>query len=108
MFDSQSRPLNPHGRTGMAHRGLLGKWGPNHAADPVVTRWHPTEKGRLQMVAIQRSDVGQWAIPGGMVDAGEAVSATVRREFREEAGNITDPEQRATFERMTETLFGAG
>ena len=29
---------NPAGRTGMTGRGLLGKWGPNHAADPVVTR----------------------------------------------------------------------
>ena len=29
---------NPAGRTGMCGRGLLGKWGPNHAADPIVTR----------------------------------------------------------------------
>lgn len=29
---------NPIGRTGMIGRGLLGRWGPNHAADPVVTR----------------------------------------------------------------------
>ena len=29
---------NPVGRTGMIGRGLLGKWGPNHAADPIVTR----------------------------------------------------------------------
>ena len=31
-------PKNPVGRTGISGRGLLGKWGPNHAADPVVTR----------------------------------------------------------------------
>lgn len=30
---------NPVGRTGMVGRGLLGRWGPNHAADPVVTRY---------------------------------------------------------------------
>ena len=29
---------NPVGRTGMIGRGLLGRWGPNHAADPIVTR----------------------------------------------------------------------
>lgn len=29
---------NPVGRTGLTGRGLLGRWGPNHAADPVVTR----------------------------------------------------------------------
>jgi len=27
------------GRTGMQGRGLLGHWGPNHATDPVVTRY---------------------------------------------------------------------
>ena len=32
-------PRNPIGRTGMIGRGLLGRWGPNHAADPVVTRY---------------------------------------------------------------------
>lgn len=32
-------PLNPFGRTGLRGRGLLGRWGPNHAADPIVTRW---------------------------------------------------------------------
>ena len=31
-------PVNPVGRTGLRGRGLLGRWGPNHAADPVVTR----------------------------------------------------------------------
>lgn len=29
---------NPRGRTGLSGRGLLGRWGPNHAADPIVTR----------------------------------------------------------------------
>ena len=29
---------NPVGRTGLKGRGTLGKWGPNHAADPIVTR----------------------------------------------------------------------
>lgn len=33
------RPLNPEGRTGLKGRGVLGRWGPNHAADPIVTRW---------------------------------------------------------------------
>ena len=33
---------------------------------------------------------GEWAIPGGMVDAGETVSATLKREFTEEAlGNVS-------------------
>lgn len=94
-FDPETlAPLNPRGRTGIRGRGLLGKWGPNHAADPIVTRWHqaedeygnPVGEPRLQMVAIKRKDTGDFAIPGGMVDAGESVSLTLRREFTEEAG----------------------
>ena len=30
---------NPVGRTGLRGRGELGRWGPNHAADPIVTRY---------------------------------------------------------------------
>ena len=29
---------NPVGRTGIAGRGLFGRWGPNHAAHLVATR----------------------------------------------------------------------
>lgn len=94
-------PLNPIGRSGIIGRGLLGRWGPNHAADPIVTRWKRngtgaleidknTEKPILQFVAIQRQDSSEWAIPGGMVDPGETVSTTVMREFMEEAMNSLD------------------
>ncbi|XP_015043706.1 ADP-ribose pyrophosphatase, mitochondrial isoform X3 [Drosophila pseudoobscura] len=94
-------PRNPIGRTGLSGRGSLGRWGPNHAADPIVTRWKrdangqivanaATGKNILQMVAIQRSDNKLWAIPGGMVDPGENVTVTLKREFTEEALNFTD------------------
>lgn len=111
------RPQNPAGRTGLRGRGLLGRWGPNHAADPIITRWRKTEAGCddvhaatqrriLQMVAIRRRDTGQWAIPGGMVDPGETVSQTLRREFAEEAlnsggaggGGVADPAVAAQLE----------
>ena len=36
--DPLSLSRNPIGRTGMIGRGLLGRWGPNHAADPIVSR----------------------------------------------------------------------
>lgn len=113
------RPLNPHGRTGIAGRGRLGRWGPNHAADPVVSRWKRRDDGSIQkvqdepvleFVAIKRGDNGQWAIPGvsavyctdtsklyrslsnvqGMVDPGELISKTLLREFMEEAQNALD------------------
>ena len=99
-------PLNPIGRTGLCGRGKLGKWGPNHAADPIVTRWKRDEEGEivrhadgrciLEFVSILRNDTKEWAIPGGMVDADEEVSLTLKREFSEEALNsleITQKEQ---------------
>jgi ADP-ribose pyrophosphatase len=103
-FDEFGRPRNPRGRTGMRGRGLLGKWGPNHAADPIVTRLHPSTR-KLQVVAIQRKDTGAWALPGGMVDAGEVVSQTVRREFTEEAGNLESESSRAKQELLLDKIF---
>ncbi|KAH7726985.1 Protein NDX-6 [Aphelenchoides avenae] len=76
------RPLNPIGRTGLRGRGILGRWGPNHAADPIVSRFHD---GKLQFIGIERHDTGEWAIPGGMVDLGEEPLETLKREFTEEA-----------------------
>ena len=100
------KPRNPAGRTGMIGRGLLGKWGPNYAADPIVTRFDPTTS-KLQMVAIQRVDTEDWAIPGGMVDAGEHVSVTLRREFYEEAQNL-EGEQAEHIKEKLDALFKKG
>jgi ADP-ribose pyrophosphatase len=88
-FDTAGRPLNPVGRTGIAGRGLLGKWGPNYAADPIITRFN-RHTGEFELLAVLRRDSGQWAIPGGMVDKGEEVSRTLARELREETGVALD------------------
>ena len=76
---NNSYPINPVGRTGLRGRGFLGRWGPNHAADPVVTRWKRnnaelvydklTNKQILQFIAIQKSHFKEWYLPGGFVDS---------------------------------------
>lgn len=118
----KGKPLNPRGRTGLTDRGLLGRWGPNHAADPIVTRWKFDAKGGkilhsvskrpiLQFVAIKRKDCGEWAIPGGMVDPGEQVSVTLQREFSEEALNslvVPAPERAKIHERITKLFKSPG
>ncbi|XP_030052941.1 ADP-ribose pyrophosphatase, mitochondrial isoform X2 [Microcaecilia unicolor] len=108
------QPRNPTGRTGIAGRGLLGRWGPNHAADPIITRWKRDGNGTkqshsvsgkhiLQFVAIKRRDCGEWAIPGGMVDPGEKISITLKREFGEEALNSLQ-KSRAERQKLEEQL----
>ena len=115
-------PLNPKGRTGIRGRALLGRWGPNHAADPIVTRWKRDNNGEvahhaiskkpiLQFVAINRWDSDEWAIPGGMVDPGENISVTLKREFGEEAMSSLegDEEHRQAVEQLiNEQLRGCG
>ena len=66
-------PLNPVGRTGVSGRGVLKRYGPNHAAEPIVTRWR--RKGKtvlkdsydhsiLEYLLVKRTADGAWAIPG--------------------------------------------
>lgn len=115
------RPRNPIGRTGITGRGQLGKWGVNHAADPIVTRWKKDENGNrvknpqtnkyiLQFVSINRLDTHQWAIPGGMCDPGEKVSQTLKREFMEEATDClgSNEAQRKQIEEHLKEFFENG
>jgi ADP-ribose pyrophosphatase len=88
-LDALGRPLNPLGRTGLQGRGLLGRWGRNLAGDPLVTRVSP-ENARLQLLVIERKDSGLKALPGGMVDEGEDINATVARELLEETSAELD------------------
>ncbi len=91
----------------MVGRGLLGRWGPNHAADPIVTR---IVDSTLQFIGIFRNDGGGWALPGGMVEPGDTVSATLRKEFSEEALDSLSlpPADRAALEQEITALFAAG
>lgn len=115
------KPRNPVGRTGVTGRGVLGRWGPNHAADPIVTRWKrlPSDEIQkhsvsgepiLQFVGIERKDCGEWALPGGMVDAFEVVQDTLKREFMEEALNSLElaDVNRGTLKENIDRFFNDG
>ncbi len=120
VYQVQSKlPLNPFGRTGIKGRGVLGRYGPNHAADPIVSTWKRDEKGEivkheesnkaiLRVLCIQRGDTKEIALPGGMVDSGENVSTTLKREFIEEAlnGKIQESELNEFFSNGSEIYKG--
>ena len=85
-FDTSGCPVNPFApRDAMDGRNFLGKYGPNHAADPIITR-DGVPGGPPRVLAIHRKDTGQLAFPGGMVDAGEVASDALAREMVEEVG----------------------
>jgi ADP-ribose pyrophosphatase YjhB (NUDIX family) len=94
-------PKNPH-RTGLTGRGVLGRYGPNHAADPIVTRFN-YKKMCFEFIGVLRKDTTppMWAIPGGMVDAGETFSDTLKREFVEEVASKCD-------EKIIDKIFSDG
>ena len=54
-----------------------------------VPRAEASQLPILQVVLILRRDGGGWALPGGMVDPGEVVTQTLKREFMEEALDST-------------------
>ena len=78
-------PFNPTGYTGTIGRGILGKYGPNHAVDALVT--FVDDDGEVWVFCILRADTNEWALVGGMVDPKEKRAAAVEREFREEVYN---------------------
>ena len=83
---------NPNGKTGLRGRGLLGRWGANHAADCIVTRLNPAT-GEPQALVVERVDgaVGSClAWPAGMVEPGDDVPQTLRAELTQEAIRDTD------------------
>lgn len=80
------RYLNPKGKTGITGRGILGKFGPNHAADVLVTRRN-TQTGVYEALLVEKNIEGESCLawPAGMVEAGESVPETLKRELLEEA-----------------------
>jgi len=83
-LDAEGLPFNSLGRHGIGGRGLLGRWGPNAAADPILTR--ESRAGELELLVIVRRDNGRLALPGGMRDLDEPALAAARRELHEETG----------------------
>ena len=75
---------NPRGKTGLIGRGVLGWFGPNHAADNIVTREHGAHF-QVLLVEKHQNDGAALAFPAGMVEPGMDVVTTLKKELIEEA-----------------------
>ena len=88
---------NPKGKTGLVGRGELGKYGPNWAADNIITRRN-TKTGKIEVLLCQKKlptpDGGyelQAAFPAGMVEDGDKTTVeTLKRELIEEAAAASE------------------
>ncbi|EDQ87245.1 uncharacterized protein MONBRDRAFT_27446 [Monosiga brevicollis MX1] len=87
------RPINPYGRTGLSGRGSLGRWGPNWAANCLITRWRRDVHGNLverdgrcvlEFLAIERQSFGGWALPGGFRNDAEDRRGALERLLKHE------------------------
>ena len=101
-------PLNPRGRTGICGRGLLGKWGPNQAADAIFTRRNPKQPADLQMIAVLRVDTNEWACPGGFVfgEGEDEINTTILDRFLNEVMSPCRMRAAAFPSKWSRTLLG--
>ncbi|MHC5114979.1 MAG: NUDIX domain-containing protein, partial [Planctomycetota bacterium] len=83
--DDRGRPLNPRGRTGLAGRGLLGRWGPNQAAAAVVLRISD-DREHVDVLLGAKEDEGKLWLPKGFVRENEAEAEAVDRILESETG----------------------
>jgi ADP-ribose pyrophosphatase len=83
--DDRERPLNPRGRTGLAGRGLLGRWGPNQAATAVVLRVSDDHQHADVLLGAREQDGKLW-LPKGFVQENEDYSTAIDRILQSETG----------------------
>ena len=81
--DAQGRPLNPRGRTGIAGRGLLGRWGPNPAVVVIVTR-RDSDAGTTDILVGRKVGQHSLSLPKGFVLPDESSHDALLRVLEEE------------------------
>ncbi len=86
------RALNPRGRTGIAGRGLLGKWGSNVMVSGIVTRAGGTTGG-LEILLGRNAENEELSLPEGFAAPDETPEGAVARVLENEIGWRPDPER---------------
>lgn len=89
-LDDHQRPLHPRGRTGIAGRGLLGRWGPNPAAGAVVLRENAASAD-IEILLGKKEDAHTWVIPKGFVERNETPAQAAAKTLEIECGWPSPP-----------------
>jgi ADP-ribose pyrophosphatase len=110
-FDENDKPINPYAPSDpRLGRHMLGKWGPNHAADPIITRDGRYSFSPKEILVVKRKpqkdvpDDKLFALPGGFVEAGEEFKTAALREAFEEAVE-KDVELKELFDRNAVRVY---
>lgn len=83
--DDAGRPLNPHGRTGIAGRGLLWYWACNLYVAATVTKTN-SETGQIEILLGGRKDQVKLSLPRGFVLFEETPRAAIVRVLEDKVG----------------------
>jgi ADP-ribose pyrophosphatase len=83
--DDEGRPLHPRGRTGIAGRGLLGRWGPNLAVSAIVLREDP-KSGQFEILLGTKERDHALTLPKGFVKPSEEPKEAMRRVLEQDCG----------------------
>lgn len=93
-FDARSLPVHTHRAAAVALTLVEEGTGAALAGVPAPEGWSRAPALLLtRRAAGLSSHAGQWALPGGRIDADESTEAAARRELVEEAGLQVGPEQ---------------
>jgi ADP-ribose pyrophosphatase len=83
--DDEGRPLNPRGRTGIAGRGLLGRWGGNQMVAVVASRTN-FETLALEVLLGKSQQSGALSLPEGFVAEGNSTETAITHVLEECTG----------------------
>jgi ADP-ribose pyrophosphatase len=78
LLDDEGRPLNPRGRTGVAGRGMLGRWAANPAVCAIVTRENAAADAIEILVGRREKQLGL-SLPRGFLFPGESADQGMSR-----------------------------
>jgi ADP-ribose pyrophosphatase len=84
-LDRSGRPLHPYGRTGIAGRGALGRWGPNVMVVALITR-AGREPGDIEVLVGAPEASEALVLPRDFVRSGEEATAAMLRVLEAASG----------------------